>query len=86
MVNEKADHPNKTKDRKLGDQWADWDGRGETIDPKIEANLSLFFILATANILILGLILSAGLYLIKPRIDQFNPIAMDLIEWFVIVA
>jgi hypothetical protein len=86
MVNEKADHPNKTKDRKLGDQWADWDGRGETIDPKIEASLSLFFILATANILILGLIISAGLYLIKPRIDQFNPIAMDLIEWFVIVA
>lgn len=83
-LKDKTDPPNKTKDRKLGDQWADWDGRGETVDPKIEASLSLFVILAAVIILTFVLILSAGLYLIKPRIDQFNPFAMDLIEWFAI--
>ena len=86
MIRDQADHPDKTKDRKLGDQWADWDSLAEKIDGNIEASMSLFFILATVMILIFGLILSAGLYLIKPRIDQFNPVAMDLIEWFVIVA
>jgi len=86
MLKNQADHPNITKDRKLGDEWADWDGRAEKIDPNIEAGMSLFFILATVIVLIFALILSAGLYLIKPRIDQFNPAAMDLIEWFVIVS
>jgi hypothetical protein len=59
------------RDRKLGDEWADW--KGDARDQVIEEKLATFFFLSAGVILIFVTLLPAVWYLIKPRIVQLNP-------------
>ncbi|MDA8104762.1 MAG: DUF116 domain-containing protein [Nitrospiraceae bacterium] len=68
----------KVRDRKLGDEWADWkgDGRDQVIDEKI----TTFFFLSAGVVLIFAALLTIVWYLIKPRMEQFNPLIAGLAE------
>ncbi|MFC1725964.1 DUF116 domain-containing protein [candidate division KSB1 bacterium] len=60
------------RDRVLGDEWLDWDGKKMIENP--DSQKSLFFIFAG---LLLILYISAGLlviYMISPRLEQFYPV------------
>lgn len=66
------------RDRKLGDEWADWKGDGR--DLVIEENLTTFFLLSAGVILIFTALLPLIWYLIKPRIVQLNPFVATIAE------
>jgi hypothetical protein len=83
MSETETDHPAKPKDRKLGSEWADWDGV-TPLEPEIDENLTTFLILAAGIALIFITLFPVGWYLIKPRIEQFNPFVSNLIEWSII--
>jgi hypothetical protein len=66
--------PSIAKDRKLGDEWADWSGDSEEKNGVIEESKATFLKYAS----IATIIIVAGLiftwYMIIPRLDQFNPV------------
>ncbi len=68
----------KPRDRKLGDEWADWKGDGR--DQVIEENLSTFFFLSAGVILIFVALLPLVWYLVKPRIVLLNPFMAIIME------
>lgn len=84
MPDTEQDHVEKPKDRKLGDQWTDWDGRDDSREAEINENRTTFFLLSLGILLILIALVPLGWYLIKPRIFQLNPLAANLIEWIII--
>ena len=57
-------------DRKLGDEWEDWDGtqEGEIDEPK-----GRFILLATLVCLVIVGLLLAGAYLVQPRVSEWSP-------------
>ncbi len=57
-------------DRKLGDEWEDWDGtpEGEIDEPGWH-----FIALATFVLVSIGALLALGIYLIGPRMEQWPP-------------
>jgi hypothetical protein len=59
------------RDRKLGDEWADW--KGDERDQVVEEKLTTFFFLSAGVVLIFVALLPIVWYLIKPRIAQINP-------------
>ena len=74
-------NPDKPADRKLGDEWTDWDG--DTDSAKAEANecSGTFLMLAGGILILLIALLNAGWYLVKPRIEQFVPGASVPLQW-----
>jgi hypothetical protein len=86
LMNEKElDIKAGTKDRKLGDEWLDWDGTTRPGENETDEKPGTFFALALGSVLIVIACILAGWYLAKPRIDQFGPLSSDIIEWFVLV-
>ncbi len=83
MMEESKGHFENKKDRKLGDEWADWDGASRS--PDIDEHLKTFFMLALAVMLMTALLLSSGWYLIRPRIEQIEASLPRLIENIVTV-
>ncbi len=77
-MEESKGHFEDKKDRKLGDEWSDWDGDSQSSE--IDEQLKTFFMLSLAVMLISAVFLSAGWYLIRPRIEQLNPSLPFLIE------
>lgn len=73
-----------TKDRKLGDEWLDWDGTTRPGEGEIDEKPGTFFALALGSILIFIVCLWLGWYLAKPRIDQLSSLSSNIIEWFVL--
>lgn len=73
-----------TKDRKLGDEWLDWDGNTRPGEGEIDEKPGTFFALALGSIFILIVCLWLGWYLAKPRIDQLSSLSSNIIEWFVL--
>jgi hypothetical protein len=59
-----------SRDRKLGDEWADWDG---SVDGDIDEPKGRFLLLATSiwGLLAVGLLVLA--YLVEPRLKQWPP-------------
>jgi len=67
----------KESDRKLGDEWEDWDG---TPEEDVEEPKTRFLSLATwVYAIFLGLILLAG-YLMKPRVEELPPYLSQPLE------
>jgi hypothetical protein len=81
MDQNKTETTVKTKDRKLGDEWRDWDGAPGSQDHEIDEKLSTFFILAASILFILVSLIYILWYMMKPRVDQFHPSIANLIEW-----
>ena len=68
------------KDRKLGDEWAGWDGEVRPEDLKVNETPRTFLWLAVV-LFVIGLAISfGGLYMIQPRLEQFSP----RVPWFVL--
>jgi uncharacterized protein len=73
----------KPTDRKLGDEWTDWNGKTGSAELEANARSTTFLVLGGAILLLLLVLLNAGCYLVKPRIGQFSPSAPALLEWCV---
>jgi hypothetical protein len=55
-------------DRKLGDEWEDWDG---TPEGEIDEPGWRFLLLATFVLVSIGIMVAFGFYLIRPRMEQW---------------
>src|SRR5664280_490428 len=72
------------KDRKLGDEWADWDGRSKPQEQEIEERSTTFLALfAIAVCMLLGA-LAIAWYMMRPRLEQFYTSLPGAIEWVMI--
>ncbi|MGE5300091.1 MAG: DUF116 domain-containing protein [Acidobacteriota bacterium] len=74
---DKGERP-KVRDRKLGDEWADWKGDGR--DLVINEKITTFIFLSAGVVLIFAALLPLVWFLIKPRMEQFNPIIANFAE------
>ena len=83
MAETQQDYQDKSRDRKLGDEWLDWKGSNDSRESEIDENLRTFFLLALGIIFIFFTLLPVAWYMIKPRIFQLNHFISALIEWFV---
>jgi hypothetical protein len=75
----------KKKDRKLGDEWADWSGDPASFDAEIDETRSTFFALAALALFVFVGLIALSWYLIKPRFQQFSPLLPDVIQWGLIL-
>jgi len=66
-------------DRKLGDEWSDWDGQSVR---DTSAGKRLFITLSSVFLLLLAGVLLVAWYLVTPRLAQWHP----LIPWAILVA
>lgn len=78
MSKGRAESTNRKQDRKLGDEWADWDGRIEHNPP---SRKGIFVGVAALVIAVLIGAVYAALWLIEPRIVSLSPTLFDVIEW-----
>jgi len=85
MDEKKLDAKTEKKDRKLGDEWLDWDGTTRPGEGEIDEKPGTFFALAIGSVLIVIACIWVGWYLAKPRIEQFIPLSSDHIEWRALV-
>jgi len=63
----------KKKDRKLGDEWADWSG--DPRDQVIDEKASTFLVLGSVVFFIMLLLFLFAWYMIEPRVGQLSPVA-----------
>lgn len=68
-------------DRKLGDEWEDWDG---TPEGDIDEPGWRFIALATFVLVSIGILLAFGMYLIGPRMEQWPPLIQAAVKGLVI--
>ena len=72
------------RDRKLGDEWADWDGRSGPQEQEIEERSATFLALfAVAVFMLIGLFAIAW-YMMRPRLEQFSTSLPGTMEWVMI--
>lgn len=76
-MNEKSEE--KKTDRKLGDQWEDWDGDLTALEVEIPGPKSRFLLFAALFIVVFAGILGGLFYLIQPRLAQFG----EIVPWIV---
>ncbi len=81
MTETEPDSKAMAKDRKLGDEWLDWNGSTDQAGHDTDERLSTFLILAAGAVLIMAAGLLFGWYLTKPRIEQLSPFLSHLFEW-----
>jgi hypothetical protein len=81
MAAMEPDHTANPRDRKLGDEWADWNGTTNPTDLEIDEKVRTFLALAAAAVLIIVASVQLGWYLAKPRIEQLSLFLSHLIEW-----
>ncbi len=74
------------KDRKLGDEWSGWDGELDQRDVKVDEAPRTFVVLAVVMIILFVVLSFIGLYMIQPRLAQFNPSAPGFVETLLIAA
>ncbi len=74
------------RDRKLGDEWAGWDGELDQRDLKIDEAPRTFIMLAVVMVILFVALSFAGLYMIQPRLGQFSPSAPGFAENVLIAA
>jgi len=75
----------KRRDRKLGDEWADWNGTTDPAEPEIDEKVRTFLALAAAAVIIIVASLQLAWYLAKPRIEQLSLFLSHLVEWSALV-
>ncbi len=76
-----AETTEKKRDRKLGDEWADWSGDNASLEPEIDETRSTFFALAALAMFVFIGLVALSWYLIKPRFQQFSPFLPEIIQW-----
>ncbi len=86
MFETDRERPLQSKDRRLGDEWSDWSGDPRSGESEIDEKQSTFFLLALGIMGIFVLVLAAGWYLVKPRVEQMDPLVLTVIGWSTIGA
>jgi hypothetical protein len=86
MFETDRERPLQSKDRRLGDEWSDWSGDPRSGESEIDEKQSTFFLLALGIMGIFVLLILVGWYLVKPRVEQLNPLVLTIIGWSVIGA
>jgi len=74
------------KDRRLGDEWSDWQGEEDLGGAAIDEGMATFLVLAGCVLLFFITLLPAVWYLIKLRIEQLSPMVANFAEWSLIAA
>lgn len=59
-------------DRKLGDEWSEWDGKLDLKSVNVETGKRLFLGLALLSIFLMALAIWLGWYLVEPRLRQLS--------------
>lgn len=70
----------KIKDRKLGDEWEEWDGNFSHTELDVEAGKRLFLGFTVLGIVLLSFCLLFMWFMIKPRIVQLSPVVADVLQ------
>ena len=70
----------KIKDRKLGDEWENWDGNLAQTEFDVEAGKRLFLGFTVLSIILLTISLLFIWYMIKPRVVQLSPVAGEVMQ------
>ncbi|HEY3276168.1 MAG TPA: DUF116 domain-containing protein [Syntrophorhabdaceae bacterium] len=73
-----------TGDRKLGDEWLDWDGGTDHGEKGVDERINTFLILAASALFVFIVFLALGWYLAKPRFDQASPLLAYLVGSFLL--
>jgi hypothetical protein len=81
MTETEPDSKKTPKDRRLGDEWLDWNGTMKPAEREIDERLRTFLALAAGTVLILIASLQLFWYLAKPRIEQLSLFLSRSIEW-----
>lgn len=63
----------KKKDRKLGDEWADW--HGDPRDQVIDEKASTFLVLGSIVFFAALVLFLFAWYMVEPRVESFSPVA-----------
>ncbi len=71
------------KDRKLGDEWTEWDGDLARTELDVEAGKRLFLSFALFSIVMLTLVILFVWFMIKPRVLGFSHVIADIMEHLV---
>lgn len=66
----------KKKDRKLGDEWADWSG--DPRDQVIDEKASTFLVLGSVVFFLMLLLFLFAWYMVEPRVGQLSPLAAHI--------
>ena len=72
-----------SRDRKLGDEWADWDGVSKPHEQEVEERSATFLALAGVAVIVLIGFALAGWYMMRPRMEQFGTALPKAVEWVV---
>lgn len=83
MAETKTETTDKTKDRKLGDEWAGWKGDADHRDREINEKRSTFLSLASGVLLVSAALLLFAWFMVKPRFEQINPSVANVAGWVV---
>jgi uncharacterized protein len=76
-----SDAPPEGNDRRLGDEWLDWNGSSDPKESEVDEKPRTFLILAGIAILIMLAALRLGWYLAKPRFEQISVPLSHVVEW-----
>lgn len=68
-------------DRKLGDEWNDWNGQADPQNGLIDERPATFLFLASGILLISAAVLLLGWFLVKPRFEQLDPTIAQYSGW-----
>ena len=86
------------KDRRLGDEWLDWDGDLSSTDKVITANKRLFLGFSLLVLILFNIFISLVLFLIAPRLAKFHTLVptilygiagliyMSIWIWFIMIS
>ncbi len=86
MFETDRERPLQSKDRRLGDEWSDWSVDSGAGEQEIDEKQSTFFLLALGILGIFAFLLAAGWYLVKPRLEQLDPLIFSIVGWSVACA
>ena len=77
--------PRPATDRKLGDEWLDWDGLSSPEESDIDEDPSIFSKLAASALLMWIASFQLAWYMMKPRIEQLSVFASQFLDWSVLM-
>lgn len=66
------------RDRKLGDEWTDWNGEMDPSGLVIDEKRTTFLVLASIVLFLYIFLLFLGWYMIKPRVEDLSPAVATL--------
>jgi hypothetical protein len=72
-----------TRDRKLGDEWNDWNGDRDPREREIDEKPGTFLWLASGVLLVFVSFMQIGWFLVEPRFEQVDPAVARMIGWAV---